>query len=289
MKHVVSDYASAISMWVRFTPKNTYLIKNDTLLCYLRRIRRSYRGRVLCQYMDEYYHESGLSCDEVQYVCDILGDCSELSGLTPHLPPTNQFELAHDFCSTRLIRFLCNGDIVHWRAAFGLIYQSCPSDEQIYDADNRIYGLLRDALCDKKLEDVVVTLQGGDARRALKIMQQIFEIAEGLSYLHDSGVAHGALRGSNVLIDDEYHVKLADFGLSELIRAYETNAVASFLDNPLPRWMPPEIYAFGSEEDLEDLPEGPTFAGDIYSFASVCVEVRDETMASHVDISHVSH
>ena len=83
-------------------------------------------------------------------------------------------------------------------------------------------------------------------------------------------------------------MKLADFGLSGLIRAYGTHAVASFLGNPSPRWMAPENYAFDLEEDLE-LPEGPTFAGDIYSFACVCVEVRGETIASYVDTLNVGH
>lgn len=87
---------------------------------------------------------------------------------------------------------------------------------------------------------------------------------------------------SNILIDEHYHVKLADFGLADLVRAHTTNAVA--LDDPTARWTAPEVYGLDSDSEVnpQGSEEGPTFAGDIYSFACVCVEVSGQIMASPV-------
>ncbi|KAJ7224227.1 kinase-like domain-containing protein, partial [Mycena pura] len=46
------------------------------------------------------------------------------------------------------------------------------------------------------------------------VERRLFEIAQGLAYLHSQDIIHGDLRGSNILVDDDWHVRLADFGLS---------------------------------------------------------------------------
>ncbi|EEB90030.1 hypothetical protein MPER_11817, partial [Moniliophthora perniciosa FA553] len=43
---------------------------------------------------------------------------------------------------------------------------------------------------------------------------RLFEIAQGLAYLHSQHIVHGDLRGSNVLIDADWHACIADFGLA---------------------------------------------------------------------------
>ncbi|KAJ7275887.1 kinase-like domain-containing protein, partial [Mycena rebaudengoi] len=42
----------------------------------------------------------------------------------------------------------------------------------------------------------------------------LYEIAQGLQFLHSSGIVHGDLRGANILINEDWIVCLADFGLS---------------------------------------------------------------------------
>lgn len=44
----------------------------------------------------------------------------------------------------------------------------------------------------------------------------LFEIISALEYLHSIGVAHRDLKPSNILIGKQNHIKLADFGLSNM-------------------------------------------------------------------------
>ncbi|KAJ7872178.1 kinase-like domain-containing protein [Mycena olivaceomarginata] len=47
-----------------------------------------------------------------------------------------------------------------------------------------------------------------------RVDQLLFETAQGMAYLHSQNIAHGDLRGGNVLIDSGEHAQLADFGLA---------------------------------------------------------------------------
>ncbi|KAF9642056.1 kinase-like protein, partial [Thelephora ganbajun] len=40
------------------------------------------------------------------------------------------------------------------------------------------------------------------------------DVAKGLCYLHSCNVVHGDLKGSNVLVDDSSHARIADFALA---------------------------------------------------------------------------
>ncbi|GMG17092.1 unnamed protein product [Phytophthora fragariaefolia] len=52
-----------------------------------------------------------------------------------------------------------------------------------------------------------------DGRVKLNIL---LGIANGMAQLHECNVTHGDLKPQNVLITDEYHAKIADFGLATL-------------------------------------------------------------------------
>ncbi|KIK61707.1 hypothetical protein GYMLUDRAFT_165708 [Collybiopsis luxurians FD-317 M1] len=101
----------------------------------------------------------------------------------------------------------------------------------------------------------------------VNVEQKLFEIAQGLHYLHSQNVVHGDLRGSNILVDEDWHACLADFGLAVFEDA--TMGTPSQQAGSV-RWMAPELHhpqAF----KLKDFRR--TFASDVYSFACVCVEV----------------
>ncbi|KAJ7263064.1 kinase-like domain-containing protein [Mycena rebaudengoi] len=98
-----------------------------------------------------------------------------------------------------------------------------------------------------------------------RIPTLMYEIAMGLQYLHSQEVVHGDLRAANILIDNENHVRLADFGLARFAHSplAPTNRGGST------RWMAPELLhpeSCGMKEFRR------TFSSDIYSFACVCLE-----------------
>ncbi|KAJ6554038.1 kinase-like domain-containing protein [Mycena vulgaris] len=95
---------------------------------------------------------------------------------------------------------------------------------------------------------------------------QLFEIAEGLKYLHSCNIVHGDLRGSNVLIDQQAKACIVDFGLSTLLDGTARNSLGRMGSL---RWMAPELIdpgSFGCEFC-------PTRASDVYAYGCVCFEL----------------
>ncbi|KAJ6524434.1 kinase-like domain-containing protein, partial [Mycena vulgaris] len=78
-------------------------------------------------------------------------------------------------------------------------------------------------------------------RRVDKLLS---ETAQGLAYLHSQNIVHGDLRGVNVLIDNEEHAQLADFGL-----------------------------AIVTDATLGTTSTTQREASDVYAFACLCIEI----------------
>ncbi|KAF7374431.1 hypothetical protein MSAN_00327200 [Mycena sanguinolenta] len=94
----------------------------------------------------------------------------------------------------------------------------------------------------------------------------LYEIAQGLQYLHSRNVVHGDLRGANILINDDWSACLADFGLSifsDATSSLTTNRAGS------PYWMAPELL----DPDRFGMRFARTPASDVYSFGCVCFEL----------------
>lgn len=66
-------------------------------------------------------------------------------------------------------------------------------------------------------------------------------------------------------------VVLSDFGLSVFVEGARREYAS--LRGGAYRWLPPESF----EDDTEDF--RPTYAGDIYSFACVCIEVISSSLS----------
>ncbi|KAF8174637.1 kinase-like domain-containing protein [Mycena galopus ATCC 62051] len=94
----------------------------------------------------------------------------------------------------------------------------------------------------------------------------LYEIVQGLEYLHSHNIVHGDLRGTNILIQEDGSACLADFGLSSFSDA---TVAMSTTRAGSPCWMAPELLApehFGFNF-------ARTPATDVYAFGCVCFEL----------------
>ena len=100
-------------------------------------------------------------------------------------------------------------------------------------------------------------------------MLQAYDIARGLQYLHDSGLAHGNLHPGNILVDNDGHARITDFGLSVIYSAtpgaYGSSSKAGVYHYAAPEILDPE--EGGSDRGR------PTPESDVFSFACVVVQV----------------
>ncbi|XP_010160491.2 receptor-interacting serine/threonine-protein kinase 2, partial [Antrostomus carolinensis] len=98
----------------------------------------------------------------------------------------------------------------------------------------------------------------------------LYEIALGVNYLHNMNppLLHHDLKTQNILLDDEFHVKIADFGMSKwrVISMSQSRSETSLPEGGTIIYMPPEDYN----------PSQKTRASvkhDMYSYAVIMWEV----------------
>lgn len=86
------------------------------------------------------------------------------------------------------------------------------------------------------------------------------QILCGLAYLHNRNTVHRDVKGANILVDPNGHVKLADFGMAKHITAH--SCLLSFKGSPY--WMAPEVIKNVNGYDL---------AVDIWSLGCTVLEM----------------
>ncbi|KAF4132531.1 Protein tyrosine kinase [Phytophthora infestans] len=102
-----------------------------------------------------------------------------------------------------------------------------------------------------------------DKERGACARRMLHDAALGLHYLHTRNVVHMDLRCSNILVDSQDVVKLADFGLSSLKSTENLNDATITQTEIGSRWMAPECLSG----------ETPTFASNVFSFAMCAIEL----------------
>ncbi|XP_028592407.2 receptor-interacting serine/threonine-protein kinase 2 isoform X1 [Podarcis muralis] len=98
----------------------------------------------------------------------------------------------------------------------------------------------------------------------------LYEIALGVNYLHNMSppLLHHDLKTHNILLDSDFHVKIADFGLSKwrLVSMSLSRGEKSMPEGGTIIYMPPEDYDFSQKTRA-------TIKHDIYSYAIIMWEV----------------
>ena len=117
--------------------------------------------------------KSGMTVDDIQYLCNILGDFPELLvQFAFFLPPDRRFTLSPDFEQTRLVLIRQGAKNVRRRASFGLI-DGHIDGEQAQSACVHVCHLLNSVFQEEDREEAVLTLRGGDAQCAISHIQQV--------------------------------------------------------------------------------------------------------------------
>ncbi|KAF9038328.1 kinase-like protein [Hymenopellis radicata] len=105
--------------------------------------------------------------------------------------------------------------------------------------------------------------------------RSLLEILEGIRYLHEHRIVHADIRGANILVTEDFHCCLADFGLSLVAESQMIGSSAMELRGSL-RWLAPEIMD-GTSDIL------PITARDIYAFGCTVIEI----FTGHPPFSHI--
>ncbi|KAI3764851.1 hypothetical protein L2E82_14868 [Cichorium intybus] len=122
---------------------------------------------------------------------------------------------------------------------------------------------------------VIEYLPKGDLRAFLKrkgalkpitALKYAMDIARGMSYLHENKpepIIHRDLEPSNILRDDSGHLKVADFGVSELLKGTHAAKHMNYQDTTSGRYVAPEVFR---NEDYDT-------KVDVFSFALILQEM----------------
>lgn len=120
---------------------------------------------------------------------------------------------------------------------------------------------------------VIPYYQHGNIRRYLEKQPDVnrlallTQVASALSFLHSQSIIYGDLKGSNILINDNGDVHLADFGLSCIMGSSELTTKAAAAGTY--RYMAPELFNEIAKT---------TQATDVWAFAMTAIEIFTGSM-----------
>ncbi|KAI6004856.1 kinase-like domain-containing protein [Pisolithus albus] len=106
--------------------------------------------------------------------------------------------------------------------------------------------------------------------RKLKI---ILQATSGLDHLHSSGICHGDLTGSNILIDRNGDVLISDFGLSSIVAEFNHTSYFKSCRPGAVRWVDPQLFIDMVNSNNGSFPEAD-MKNDIYSMGCIMLQAR---------------
>ncbi len=115
----------------------------------------------------------------------------------------------------------------------------------------------------RQLIDMVGDVMGQDLKH-----EALFQVLEGLSYLHNNTIVHGDLKSANVLVsevDNSYVFKLTDFGGSHA--QISTKIFSNFSSLNTGKRVKPGTTSFEAPEVFQD--KEKSRASDVYSFGMI--------------------
>ncbi|KAL6469064.1 hypothetical protein MHYP_G00225880 [Metynnis hypsauchen] len=135
-----------------------------------------------------------------------------------------------------------------------------------------LFGLVWDWMAEGSLHSLLYEIHlYPDLPKALRL-QVLLDVAEGLNHLHAIPLPHGALKATNVLLDQQYRAKLCDWGQQTCL---DLRAPASGGGSPCFRdlaYMSPEVIQGGA----------PSIKADMYSFGVLIWEVLNRRQPCEV-------
>ncbi|KAF9644343.1 kinase-like protein [Thelephora ganbajun] len=90
----------------------------------------------------------------------------------------------------------------------------------------------------------------------------LYDVAQGLDYLHSHDVVHGDLKGQNILVDATGHARITGLGL--ITATLDLESTTPFAEGPVARFTAPEILGGDTTASKE---------ADVFSFAMIMIEV----------------
>ncbi|KDQ56134.1 hypothetical protein JAAARDRAFT_321639 [Jaapia argillacea MUCL 33604] len=102
--------------------------------------------------------------------------------------------------------------------------------------------------------------------------QLLLEVAEGLAYLHSENVVHGDMRANNILVDDQGHARITDFGLAVFAEVTRQSLSSDYRGSL--RWLAPELVrSTGQQGAMAGQKVHRTRESDVWAYGCVFLEV----------------
>eukprot|EP00026_Physarum_polycephalum_P002935 Phypoly_transcript_02944.p1 GENE.Phypoly_transcript_02944~~Phypoly_transcript_02944.p1 ORF type:complete len:478 (+),score=65.58 Phypoly_transcript_02944:1111-2544(+) len=96
----------------------------------------------------------------------------------------------------------------------------------------------------------------------IKTIEIAWGVADILSHLHESGIAHRDIKSANIMLDKDFRPKLGDFGLSRILTTLQASATNL---SGTPTHMAPEQFVSGARHN--------PLKADVYSFGMLMYEL----------------